>query len=186
MMRIVFVVGLLTIIACARVNVETAKPLKLDINMRLDVYQHVVKDINSIEDQVYGDQEKKMNFLISWDEAYAADYSESVQQAIQRRKNRVEMIDEYFQKGYVGENRNGELEVISSGLPETLKAQVSEAIRKENEDRVIIYQATAQKNNVPLSDVRRIVLLDHFNRAPAGYSFEMYNEEKGVYQWIKK
>ncbi|MBN2483186.1 MAG: DUF1318 domain-containing protein [Candidatus Omnitrophica bacterium] len=186
MVRILLVVGLLTIIACARVNVETAKPLKVDINMRLDVYQHVVKDIDSIEDQVYGNQEKKMNFLMSWDEAYAADFSQDVQQAIERRKNRIDLIEEYFQNGYVGENRNGELTIIDPGLPEDLKAQILPVIGKENEDRVIIYQATARKNNVPLSDVRRIVLLDHFNRAPGGYSFEMYNEEKGVYQWIKK
>ena len=53
---------LLTIIAfgCAKVQVETTKPIKVDVNMRVDVYQHVVKDVESVNDQIYYTSFKKL------------------------------------------------------------------------------------------------------------------------------
>jgi hypothetical protein len=42
-------------VGCARVRVEAPKEaIKLDISMRLDIYQHVAKDIDAIEDIVSG------------------------------------------------------------------------------------------------------------------------------------
>ena len=49
------VVGSLVLGGCASVQVNAPKePIKMDISMRLDVYQHVVKDIDDIESIVAG------------------------------------------------------------------------------------------------------------------------------------
>ena len=54
-----FAFFLFSFMACARVRVEAPKdPIKVDISMRLDIYQHVQTDINQIENIVSGAQEK--------------------------------------------------------------------------------------------------------------------------------
>ena len=53
-MCILFAVG------CAKVRVEAPKEaFKVDISMRLDIYQHVGKDIDSIENIVSGAAQKQ-------------------------------------------------------------------------------------------------------------------------------
>ncbi len=169
-------------LGCAKVNVETAKPLRVDINMRLDVYQHVVKDIDSIEDQVYGDNEKKINFLDWGENVYAQDHDLEVTTAIERRKARFDDLEPVLEKGYVGEDFNGDLQIIDESLPPQRLKEISALIREENRDRAIIYEATAAKNGVAIEDVRRIVVNDHYQRAPKGYWFQMESEG----EWIRK
>lgn len=122
-------------------SVETKKPLKVDINMRLDVYQHVVKEAESIEYQIYGNNEAQMNSIWGISAVYAAD---SLSEAVERRKQRALKIENYFNKGYIGENRNGYLKLLKSDAP----YEVKEVITAENEDRKIIYQSTADRNKV--------------------------------------
>ncbi len=171
--------AVVVLFGCARVSVETKKPIKVDINMRLDVYQHVVKEAESIEDQIYGDDEAEMNSIWGISAAYAAD---SLSEAIERRKQRAVKIENYFKKGYIGENRNGYLKLLKSDTP----YQVKEVIAQENKDRKIIYQSTADKNNAQLSAVEKIFFKDHYQRAPAGWYFEIYDQEEGKYIWQKK
>ncbi len=46
---LVFLAGIFVMLGCARVSMVAPKEaIKLDVAMRLDVYQHVVKDIDSI------------------------------------------------------------------------------------------------------------------------------------------
>lgn len=182
MVNRLFLCVVFIMLGCAKVNVETAKPLRLDINMRLDVYQHVAKDIDSIEDQVYGDNEKKMNFLSLGQDVYAADAAPQVAAAIERRKARLDEIEDILAKGYVGENHNADLEIIDASLSGGSLTQVEALVRQENKDRAIIYDATAAKNGVAAEDVRRIVLNDHYQRAPKGYWFQMGAEGA----WIQK
>ena len=41
------------IVGCAHIKMEAPKePIKLDVSMRLDVYQHVENDINQIENTI--------------------------------------------------------------------------------------------------------------------------------------
>lgn len=167
------------LLGCARVAVETKKPLKVDINMRLDVYQHVVNEAESIEDQIYGNGNAEMNFLLGVSEVYAAD---NLSEAIERRKERAPRIESYFNKGYIGEDRNGYLKLIKSDAPD----EVKKVIVKENKDRRIIYQNTANKNNTKLSAVEKIFFKDHYKRAPSGWYFEIYSQSKEKYIWQKK
>ena len=52
---LILFLGLAAGLGCARVRVEAPKePIKVDISMRLDIYQHVEKDIDAIENIVSG------------------------------------------------------------------------------------------------------------------------------------
>ncbi|MFO8052707.1 MAG: DUF1318 domain-containing protein [Candidatus Omnitrophota bacterium] len=179
MRKVTFFVFLIVLIGCARVAVETKKPLKVDINMRLDVYQHVVKEAESIEDQIYSNDNPQMNSILSVGSVYAADDSS---EAIERRQQRAPKIESYFNKGYIGENRNGYLKLIKSDAP----SQVKEIISGENKDRKIIYENTAKKNDAKLSAVEKIFFKDHYQRAPSGWYFEVYDSGKGEYTWQRK
>ena len=60
-MKMIFLlmVFLMASLGCARIKVEAPKePIKMDISMRLDIYQHVQKDIDDIESIVSGSKEK--------------------------------------------------------------------------------------------------------------------------------
>jgi len=185
MNRIFVIILVLIAFGCAKVSLETAKPIKVDINMRVDIYQHVAQDVESINDEIYGSQEKKLNSIFMIQNAYAADWSEEAQEAISRRKARVDKIEECFIKGYIGENRDALLE-IRGDVPSELKAELRSLIREENKDREIIYKETAGKNNTSVSEVRKIFFSGDYKRAASGYYFEVYDDNKGRYLWIRK
>ncbi|MGE5197783.1 MAG: DUF1318 domain-containing protein [Deltaproteobacteria bacterium] len=186
MKKIVAVFVALTVMGCARVNLQTSKPIKVDMNIRVDVYQHVVKDASSIEDQVYGDSQKKLNALFGMENAYAEDQPQQLNSVIERRKGRVAKIEEYFRKGYIGENRNALLEIVDPNLDPGIKGEVEGLIQAENQDREMIYKANAQKNNADISQVHQAFFEDHYKRAPGGYYFEIYDQAQGKYAWVKK
>src|SRR3989338_8231452 len=137
MKKVGMVLLTLAVFGCAKLNVETKEPLKVDINMRIDVYQHVAKDAESINDQIYGSKEKKVNAIFNLSEAYAADANDSGA-AIERRKYRASQIEDYFNKGYIGENRQALLEARPNSPADT-----ETLVNSENSDRQIIYQYTA-------------------------------------------
>lgn len=186
MKKIILIMAAVGVVACAKVSVETKEPIKVDISMRIDVYQHVVKDVESIEDQIFGSPEKQLNFLLSIEEAYASDLSPEVEKAIQARKARVSIIEEYFTKAYVGENRNAYLEVMVKNVPPALQKEIGTVIEEENNDRKAVYNYAAEKNKIKLSQAEEIFFKDHLKRAPSGYWFQIYNEEKDEYIWIQK
>ncbi len=179
-------IGLFTL-SCASLNVQTKKPIKVDINMRVDVYQHVVKDVESLESQVYGEPEsKQLNALFSWGYAYAAEYSPEVTNALTRRKRRAGRLEAFLKAGYIGENRDALLEVISKNIPDNLKEEVEGIVKDENADREIVYRATAEKNGITIDEVRKVFFNDHYRRAKEGYWFEVYDKDTGKYRWVRK
>ena len=171
------------IISCAKVNVETAKPLKVDINMRVDVYQHVVKDIEDINDQIYGGSEKDFNSLFGFKEACAADSSQEMSEAISRRKERARIIEEYFAQGYLGENKEAFLEIRGDLSAEEI-ILIEDIISKENKDREILYKAIAEKNGASVSSVQKASFESDYKRASSGYWFQVSNGSG--YSWKKK
>ena len=186
-MKTIFIVaGILAVISCARVSLRTQEPIKVDINMRIDVYQHVVEDVKSIEGQVYDEEAGESNLILTSGLAYAAESSAEVDAAIERRRNRTGLINGYFSKGHIGENREAHLQIIGRDLSSELKKKIERAIKEENEDREIIYRGVAKKRGANVSEVRKVFREDHYKRAPAGFWFELYNKEKDKYIWVKK
>jgi uncharacterized protein YdbL (DUF1318 family) len=159
MMRLIFTILAVAAISmgCAKVQVMAPKePIKVDIAMRLDIYQHVEKDINAIEDMVSGGQpmNKPQSFLDGFvGVAYAQEDSLSpqVQEAVLSRKARYNDLISAEVSGRIGENKLGLVELRGSGGDEVSLASLVSA---ENKDRLVIYQSIAQKNGISLNEVQ--------------------------------
>ena len=174
---------------CARLNVGGAKePIKVDISMRLDIYQHVQKDIDSIENIVSGDKSQPakkpdgrsfLNYLIG--NAYAQEsLSPEVEQAALRRKDRKATLSSWEAQAVVGENRSALVEIRN---PEVADSAVVEMVRSENEDRMIIYRALAKKYGQTLEEIQRTYAEKLASQAPAGTPVETFNILKGYSEW---
>jgi len=161
-------------LGCARVSVQAPKdPIKVDISMRLDIYQHVQNDIDEIENMVTGSAGSSKgprsflrNFLVT--EAYADEgLSPEVRQAALRRKERYSELVALEEQGIIGENKSGLIEVRKVG------AKIAFPITEENNDRMIIYQAVAEKNGSPVGEVQKIYAKRLQSHAPSGTPIEI-------------
>ncbi|MCX5697433.1 MAG: DUF1318 domain-containing protein [Candidatus Omnitrophica bacterium] len=176
-------------LGCARVRVEAPKEaIKLDITMRLDVYQHVQKDIDAIEGIVSGSpkadklpqKQTLLDNLIS--EAYAQEsLSPEVESAALRRKNRRPELLTWEAKGVIGENRSGLVDIRKPGSD-----AAQSLAREENSDRMVIYSALANKNNVSTAEIQRVYAKRLQETAPSGTPVEALNQSTGGYEWQVK
>lgn len=146
---------------CARVEVQAPKdPIKMDISMRLDVYQHVAKDIDDIESLVSGStQHAWAEWLVAT--AYAGNLSPEIESAAMRRRDRRASVVSALSAGQLGENNLGLLEARGSG-------DASRIASEENADRMIIYSALASRENVAVSEIQKVYAERLRNDAPGG------------------
>ncbi len=185
------VVIFVVMLGCARVRVEAPRePIKVDISMRLDIYQHVAQDINDIENMVSGGASQKgkktngqssLNFGI--EVAYAQEsLPPEVEKAAISRRDRRAVLSAWEEKGVIGENRSGlvEIRVIAKA-----DAAVSALVNDENSDRAVIYQALAKKNNTSVEEVQKIYAKRLQSDAPAGTPLEVLNAA-GQFEWGMK
>ena len=166
-------------IGCARVQVVAPKdPIKVDIAMRLDVYQHVEKDIDTIEDIVSGKRLQSqplsmMNYFIGV--AYADEgLPAKVEEAALRRNSRYQSLVSAESNGHIGENRSGLVELRGAGQGNFSLASVVSA---ENSDRIIIYKSISEKNGASLSDVQGLYAKKLQSSAPSGTPVESASGE---------
>ena len=177
------------IIGCARVRVEAPKdPIKLDISMRLDIYQHVAKDIDAIEDIVSGNGKKPVSgkegsmLDIFIKDAYAESSLEpEVEKAAYSRRDRKPQLILLEESGLVGENKLGMVEIRVSADP---SSQV--LVDTENNDRITIYKAIAQKNGISIEEVQKMYAKKLQDGAASGTPVEVLNESSGQYEWKVK
>ena len=150
-------------IGCARVQVEAPKdPIKMDISMRLDVYQHVSKDIDQIENIVSGPKETAFADMLV-QTAYADDLDPAVEEAAKRRRDRRPQIHALESQGSVGESSSAFLIVRGQ-----LDAASQQAVDAENQDRSSIYQALAAKNGTSVEEIQKVYAKKLLGYAPAG------------------
>jgi uncharacterized protein YdbL (DUF1318 family) len=177
---------------CARVNVGGSKePIKVDISMRLDIYQHVQNDIDSIENIVAGDKKQPakktgnnsfLNSLVQ--SAYAQEVlSPEVEQAALRRKDRRSALDGWEAKGVVGESKAGLAQIVNNQLADNTTRGL---VQSENADRMIIYQALAGKYGQTLEEIQKVYAEKLSNQAPAGTPVESFNSSTSSYEWKTK
>jgi uncharacterized protein YdbL (DUF1318 family) len=188
----VMLVGVVVSLGCARVKFEAPKdPIKVDISMRLDVYQHVEKDIDQIENIVSGKKEEK---AVSKDKqsllglvsiAYAQDsgLSPEEEQAALRRKDRLAQLISFEQNGVIGEDKSGYVQIRSRATPDTA---ANDLVRKENEDRKIIYDALALRNGVSVDDIQRLYAKRLQANVASGTPIEEWNKQSGSFEWKSK
>lgn len=172
---------------CARVRVEAPKdPIKVDISMRLDIYQHLERTIDKIEDMVSPDPvpaaEGKQSFLGVFlpRRAYAAEAvsDPEIEGAVQRRKSRLAQVVALLEKGTAGENRLGLLE-----LRRQASGAEKEVVRQENNDRMVIYRKLAARNGVELEEIEKLYAKRLQESLPAGAPVEVFDLDKGAYVW---
>lgn len=181
------VAGIILALGCARVKVEGSKePIKIDISMRLDIYQHVQKDIDEIENIVSGSKQEsrpknnqsRFRFVQN---AYAQEgLSPEVEQAALRRKDRRGELSDWQAKGAVGENNSGLVEIRNQA--EASQA-LNELVKAENDDRLIIYSHLAKKNNAALTEIQKIYAQRLQDDAPIGAPIEVLSASSGAYEW---
>ena len=184
-MRIMGILVLCAVVlglGCARVRVEAPKEaIKLDISMRLDIYQHVSKDIDDIENLVSGAKDKPTSMMSFVKEVYAQEsLSPEVEQAAMNRKNRKSDLVSWEAKGAIGENKLG-MVVVRNG-DSSLEGLVS----AENNDRLVIYRAIAQKNGISLEEVGALYAKRLQQDAPGGTPIEAVDESSGAVAWKVK
>ncbi len=179
---IIFTV-LFVALGCARVQVVAPKdPIKVDIAMRLDVYQHVEKDINTIEDIVSGKKsggkpQSMLNYFVGV--AYAEEgLSAEVEGAAMSRKARYQDLASAESSGHIGENRSGFVELRAAG---TGDASLDSLVSAENSDRMIIYNSIAGKNGATLDEVQKLYAKKLQSGAPSGTPIESASGE-----WMTK
>lgn len=187
---LIFAFCILQFIGCARVRVEAPKePIRVDVSMRLDIYQHIQKDIDDIESIVSGTKEEakpknsqsQINYFL--DLAYAQDdLGPEVEQAALRRKDRRLELISWQQKGIIGENHLGLVELVNKQG----ESRSEELVRSENSDRMIIYQVVAKKNSSSIEEVQRLYAQRLQSDAPSGVPIEVINATTGRSEWKTK
>ena len=158
-------------IGCAKLQVVAPKdPIKVDIAMRLDVYQHVEKDIDLIESIVNGNKlggkpSSMLNCFVGT--AYAEDaLPAEVEGAALRRNARYQDLVAAESSGRIGENKSGFVEL------RTGDASLNSLVSAENSDRQIIYNSIAGKNGASMADVQALYAKKLQSGAPAGTPVE--------------
>lgn len=181
-------------LGCARVRVEAPKePIKVDISMRLDIYQHVEKDIDAIEDIVSGSAVPKKNTSAGnqskvgqWFVGIAfaqENLSPELEQAALRRRDRYQALIAWETRGAVGENRLGLVEIRNRNA---MDSSVPQLVADENTDRMFIYRSIAEKNNLTLEEVQKLYAQKLQEGAQAGTPIEVLDEKTGQYAWRTK
>ncbi len=174
---------------CARVRVEAPKdPIKVDISMRLDIYQHLEKTIDKIEDMVSPNadpapsasgKQSLLDVLLP-SAAYAADAvsDPEIEGAVQRRKSRLPQVTALLEKGTAGENRSGLLE-----LRRPASGAEKETVKAENSDRMVIYSKLAARNGVAVEEIEKLYAKRLQESLPVGAPVEVFDLDKGTYVW---
>ena len=176
------------VLGCASVQVKAPKePIKVDISMRLDVYQHVEKEIDNIENMVSSTQTaaglQSFNFF-GTECAYAQEgYGPEVNEAVSRRKARYAEIMQLESQGTLGENRNGLLEVRS---PAAVSEAILELVSGENSDRMAIYRSIARTNAATAQEIQAIYAKRLQKGAPSGTPIEVIDETTAKASWQRK
>jgi len=166
MEKLAFLPILLIILAgCSTpsVNLSTPDPIKVDIAMRLDVYQHTPPA---------GDKKSAAKPT-----AESADPQE-------RRRNRMADIQQFKNSRIVGEGRDG-LVVIRVETPGDYGDYIRKVVAEENRDRMALMKATAEKEKISLPEVQ--------NRQASVWQKMAFKDEwieipdkSGGWKWVQK
>lgn len=146
------------------VNLGTAEPIKVDIDMRLDVYQHSTATKPTAQPS-------------PTPAATTADPAT-------RRRNRMADIQTFKNSAYIGEDRNGLVSIQT--LPEGDYADtVRKTVEAENADRLEQMKDIAETRKVSLMEIQKEQATLWRNRAFKGEIIEI-EVEPNVWKWTAK
>lgn len=154
------VVAALAGCSAPNINLSTAEPIKVDIAMRLDVYQHN-KDAakKPVADGLPPDPET-------------------------RRRNRMADIQNFKNSRLVGESRDGLLS-IRVDTPGEAGDYMRKTVASENEDRMVLMSARTEKEKRNLADIQAEQAALWRQRSFQGELIELANPD-GTFGWVAK
>jgi len=146
------------------INLTTAQPIKVNIDMRLDVYQHTAEGTG---------QASPLATPKPTDAASAT-----------RKKDREADIQVFKNSGAVGEGHDALLVILTA--PEGSDGdELRHVVAAENAARLSEMKAAASKQKVPLTEVQSTQAELWRNRAFKGEWFEE-KQADGSYRWVQK
>ena len=156
-------IALCFVAGCAgpSVNLSTNEPIKVDVNMKLDVYQ-------------YGEKTPKISTATKT----------ATDELPVRRRNRMGELQLLKDSRLIGENHLGLL-TVRNEPPGEYGKYVQRTVEAENSDRETEMQRIARERNISIEDLRReqakLTRANAFN----GEWIEVPQTD-GSYAWIKK
>lgn len=161
--RFIALLAPLLIAACKTlpaIPLTTPEPLKVDLNMRLDVYQYRGDD--------------------------PADKTEarSLAEAVERQRNRMAEIQELKNNRIIGEDHRGLLslrQVPAGDWGDYVKRTVEE----ENTDRTLLMRNEAKESNRQLHEVEREAWSQRTAQAFKGEWIEVPGKAEGTFDWVQ-
>lgn len=150
------------------VNLATPEPIKVDINVRLDVYQHDAEDTAAAEET-----------------AATPTPSDPVASTPEsRRRNRMADIQNFKNSRLIGEDRHGLLAVLDEP-PGDYGEYVRRIVAEENEDRMGLMQEMAETQRRPLPEIQEEQAAIWRTRSFKNEWIEVPGED-GAYRWEPK
>ncbi len=162
--QLLAVFGLLSGCALPTVELATPEPVKVDINVRLDVYQH-------------GEQQETP--------ANTASDTAATPNLEQRRRNRMGDIQLFKNSRIVGENHQALLEVKELP-PGEYGDYVKQVVSAENEDRLTLMQGQAEASGLQLEAVQQERAKLWRNQSFQGEWIEVPDPSGNGFLWVQK
>lgn len=154
------------------VNLATEEPIKLDIEMRLDVYQH---------DQTKKDGNATKPSTTATAETPSGNPKTS-------RDNRLVDVQQFKQKEFVGEGSDGLLAIrweVVNKENESDRQFIRDTVKAENADRLNMMKDLAETEKRPLPEIQAKQAEIWRNRAFKGEWIQSPTAG-GATEWIKK
>ncbi len=191
--RFLLLVLVFLFLGCSpKVRFESTKPIKIDVTMRVDVYQHIAQQADMIESQIESSvpqkssqnkpQSKFVSFVAA---AYAQEsLSPKLQAVIQSRKERYPQLRSWESQGVIGEGYTGL--VVLRKKPDSKEdlEKVEKIIADENKDRTVIFADFAEENGISIEEAGIVYSERIKSGAPQGTPLEV--EENGKRKWVIK
>ena len=142
-------------------NVATPDPIKVDVSMRLNIYQY------------RGDENAK------------PDEEESgYEDAVIRHRNHMAEVQTLKNNRLVGENHRGLLH-LREKPPGEWGRQTEEAVNKENEDRTIIMRHEAKETGKQFHEIEATHWKANIEKAFKGEWIEVPGDKPDTFKWIQ-
>lgn len=142
------------------INLATPKPIEVNLNMRLDVYQ------------------------FSGDAPKDTEKAKTLAEASERMRNRSSEVQELKNNRLVGEDHRGlvHLREVPGGK---WGDRVKQVVTEENDDRLLIMRDQAQKSSRTLMEVQQEQWKLRTAKAYKGEWIEVAGEKEGTYKWVQ-
>jgi hypothetical protein len=144
-----------------QIDLSSPEPIKVDVNMRLNVYQYK------------GDEPGTRN-----------EAEVSYEEAVERQRNRMAEIQKLKDNRFVGEDHRGLLHLREKPAGDW-GDYVERTVNMENEDRTLLMRREAKDSNRALHEVQDEQWKRRTSSAYAGEWIEVPGEKPNTYKWIQ-